>query len=90
MKPFQSVIERSLYILLMLTLVVNVLLGTLLYANIMQIKSQQDSINTATLKVEKKQEETSQSLRSYIACILAIDPHGDIKVQEQVCYNKVP
>jgi hypothetical protein len=72
MKAFQSLIERSLYYLLIIAVVVNVSTDVFLYASFI-------ALNNQTSSIEHDQ-------RSYIACLLAINPKGNIKAQEQACY----
>jgi hypothetical protein len=76
MRSFQSFVERSLYILLMLVLIANTALSVWLFIIIQNEKS----VLITDDHYRKK----------YIACLLSIDTSKPVKPQEQACYNAAP
>jgi D-alanyl-lipoteichoic acid acyltransferase DltB (MBOAT superfamily) len=96
MKILQSTIERMLYILLVFVFVTFTFAAFYAYKNNQAIKSTNayfHNQNVANLKlIEQNQAVESLAIKTYIACLLTLNPKGNtsIQVQEQICFNKAP
>lgn len=93
---FQSLIERTLYVVLLLTLIVNIGLGVLLYANLVKVqneqaalKLQQTEIRTNTALVISNQGHNKNELLTYWSCLLKINPNDrSIQQNEALCLKE--
>jgi hypothetical protein len=90
----QSTIERLLYILLLLCFATTIIVGVIAYQDGQKIKQQQQIFHdsgTQSLKVIKQnQQAETLAVKTYIACILVINPSGNLQAQEQACFDKAP
>lgn len=94
MRIFQDTIERSLYVLLLLTFIAA---GTGLFLTVKAnnlLAEQQDQFHTDSLRnlktIEDNQIAQSQAIKVYIDCLVKINPQGDIPAQESACFNNAP
>jgi hypothetical protein len=55
-----------------------------------QQKQFHDSTSNILQTIKENQAIQTQATKDYIACLLAINPAGNVKAQESVCFNKAP
>jgi hypothetical protein len=46
-----------------------------------------NKVQQQTLTIENNQKVNSNKIKEYIACLIAIDPKGNIKAQEKACFD---
>lgn len=97
MRILQSTVEKLLYILLFLMFIGIILVGTVAYDDGQQIKriinNHSQSIaaeEQATQQIKANQATNSNAIKQYIACLIAINPTGNVQAQEQTCFDKAP
>lgn len=100
MKYFQSQIERLLYILLVILVICNVGALLLLSTDTSRLNAIVNN-HTHTIAIESqntKQVEANQrtnalAIKTYIACLLNINPAqtaAQIQVAKEICFNAAP
>lgn len=97
MRIIQSTIEKLLYVLVLLMFISIIIIAAVAYDDGQQIKQ---IINNHTQQIMFQEKETDQikanqlinstALKDYIACLIAINPNGDIQVQETTCFKNAP
>lgn len=90
MRILQSNIERLLYLFLLLMFLVNI---AGLVTNVVILQEHTHTIQLQeqqTLTIEANQKTNSHAIKDYIACLLVINPKGNLKAQEDTCFNNAP
>lgn len=90
----QSTVERSLYILLLLMFVLAIVgtsIATVVYIDLRKQQTQLHSQSVTDLTtIEQNQVLQTEAIKDYFACLLSINPQGNLSIQEQVCFNSAP
>jgi hypothetical protein len=90
MNVLQSTIEKGLYVLLLVMFLVNI---AILYEVGKVINNHTDQLqqqNQLAKDIEKNQFTNSSAIKDYIACLININPAGNVQQQEQTCFDRAP
>lgn len=94
MKIIQSTIERLLYIGLLLMFIVASIAAIAATLDYQQLTRQQRQFHDQSLNnlnvIKQNQVNQTIATKEYIACILAINPKGNLHAQENACFDKAP
>lgn len=94
MKIIQSTVERLLYIALALVFIVAAIgaFGAIYNSNKLTMQQKQFHADNISLlnTIKKNQAIQTTATKDYIACLLKINPQGNLPAQEQVCFDEVP
>lgn len=90
MNILQSTIERGLYLLLLLLFLINII-GLVVNINILKDHTRSIQLQEQQTKtIENNQLTNSLALKDYIACLLVINPNGNLPNQEHICFINAP
>lgn len=90
MKFTQSILERGLYLLLVLLFVTNFAAGFVLYDQSREIRQVISTQSAFTDEIKKDQTSNALAIKTYIACLLTIAPTNNVTIREQICFDNAP
>jgi hypothetical protein len=89
----QSLLERAMYILLVLLFITNFVVAFVLYNEYKQTKDILSNQDYLTQQVKNDQTTNALAIKTYIACLLTIPPTtapAQIPTKEQLCFDSAP
>lgn len=93
-KILQSTVEKLLYILLLLVFIANIILIIITVNIFNSLKTQQQSFHkdsaSSLVTIKQNQVNETVAVKTYIDCLLHINPQGNLPAQETICFNKAP
>lgn len=87
MKILQTSIERLLYLNLLLVFIIAAAFS---FAFARQQNTLHNQSTAILQTIKENQAAQTEATKIYIDCLLKINPQGNIRIQEQVCFDKAP
>lgn len=93
MKLTQSILEKAMYLLLIMLFITNFVVAFVLYNEYRDTRTvlSNQSLNVRIIKEDQRT--NALAIKTYIACLLTIPPTtapAQLPTKEQVCFNNAP